>query len=55
MTDYQINFVFSYCTIGLSVSAENEDKAVEIAEEIVLDELGLTIPKNCSLEVSEIN
>ena len=55
MTDYQVNFVYSFCSIGVSVNSIDEDTALDTAEKIVFAELGLTIPKNVSIEIQEIN
>jgi hypothetical protein len=55
MTDYQVNFVFPFSCVGVSVKALDEDTAAELAEKMIWYELGLTIPKNVSVEISEIN
>ncbi len=55
MTNYQVTFVYSQCSVSVGVQALDEDKAADIAENWILHELGLTVPKNVSLEIEEIN
>jgi hypothetical protein len=55
MTDYQVNFVYPFSCVSVSVKALDEDQAAELAEKMISHELGLIIPKNVSVEISEIN
>jgi hypothetical protein len=55
MTTYNVAFVFSYCVVSTTITADSEENLVSQAEDIIKDELGLTIPKNCSVEIEEIN
>jgi|LauGreDrversion4_2_1035121.scaffolds.fasta_scaffold638469_2 hypothetical protein len=55
MKTYNVAFVLSYCVVSTTITEESEEGLIDKAVAIIEEELGITIPANCGVEVEEIN
>lgn len=54
MATYNVSFVFDQAIVSTTITTDDISEAVGLAEDAIKDELGLTIPKNCSVEVESV-
>ena len=53
MATYNVSFVFDQAVVSTTITTDDINEVVGLAEDTIKDELGFVIPNNCSVEIEE--